>query len=143
MPNKKKLPDGVIRLDKLMPGDIRNNDVTCINITVIPEQDGNLEFEGSWKQLIKALLWLLYQVKSNHFTGLLYNAKIVDKDFQICKEAVGIVKNGDIVYAEKILGTPYYIDYDYSDKTLYFKARQIASLSGFNPKDVLLTLKPR
>lgn len=142
MSKNKKQSACVKRLSQLKPEDIMNNIVTCINVTVVSEKDGKLEFEGSWKELIKALLWLTYQSKSKYFTGALYDAKVVDGDFQIYREPVGAVRNGKIVYAEQILGTPYYIDYDYSHKTMFQKIIGILGVLDYKPKDVLLTLKP-
>mgnify|MGYP000351208276 FL=1 len=73
----------------------------------------------------------------------LYEAKLLDKDFNVTNQGNSMFKNGEMVYTEKIPGAPYYLDYNYSEKTLFQKAKRLSLLLGFKPKDFLLTLKPR
>lgn len=142
MSKSRKLRDGVIRLSDLTPEHIKNNEVTEIYITALPGEDGKLKLEGSWKELMKAILWLLYQDHSRGFTRILIDAKVIDREFDICLDPTAMFINDMFINAEKILGTPYFILYDYSYLSICSKIKKILELMNFKPRDVLLTLKP-
>ncbi len=130
--------EGIMKLSKLTSEDVKTNYITGIQC----EELGGLELTGSWQELMIALLVLLYIRNPKKFITRLFDAKIADRDFEVTPESFVKHTEKETIEPMKIIGTPYYLYYDFSYLTLPFKIKALIIMLDANPKKVSIAITP-